>query len=348
VIDVERGEAREKAIVAVSGDRVLAAEPANARVLDLGELTLLPGLIDAHVHLTLRGKAEENARATLLAGFTTVQDLGAVDYKNLELRDAIAADQVPGPRVVASGPWLGISGGICDFGGIGVRGPDAFRERVSADVARGADLVKVCVSGWLEEAFRSPSKFEISPQELSAAIEEAHRLGKRVAVHALSAAGIETAIELGADLVVHGGFTPPATVERMKVLGIRQLTTLSSLAGAGPEPAVRALRSHLGSSLALGLPLAFGTDAGVIPHGDNAREIEELLGIGMTARDALRAATVEAARAVGLPGQVGTLAPGAFADVIGIDGNPLTDLSALRRVKFVMKAGRVFLGPGAR
>jgi imidazolonepropionase-like amidohydrolase len=348
VIDVERGEAREQATIAISGDRIVAEEPGNARVIDLGELTLLPGLIDAHVHLTLAGKAEENARATLLAGFTTVADLGAAGYENLELRDAIASGQVPGPRVVASGPWLGISGGICDFGGIGVRGPEAFRERVRADVARGADLIKVCVSGWLEEAFQSPSKFEISREELSAAIEGAHGLGKRVAVHALSASGIETAIELGADLVVHGGFTPPATVDRMKALGIRQLTTLSSLAGRGPEPAARALRSHLRSSLALGLPLAFGTDAGVIPHGENARELEELLGIGMTAPDALRAATVEAAHAVGLPGQVGTLAPGAFADVIGVEGNPLADPSALRRVRFVMKAGRVFLGPGAR
>lgn len=342
VIDVESGSAIENGSIAVDGDRIQAEAPADARVLDLGDLTLLPGLIDAHVHLTLAGEPEANARATLLAGFTTVQDLGAVTYQNLELRDAIEAGRDVGPRVVASGPWLGISGGICDFQGIGVRGADAFRKRVREDVERGADLIKVCVSGWLEEAFREPGKYEISDEELAAAIEEAHRLDRRVAVHALSEAGIETAVAMGADLVVHGGFTSARTVERMKAAGVRQLTTLSSLPGG---PALESLRSHLRASRALGLMLAFGTDAGVIPHGTNAREFAELSSIGLTPAAAIRAATLDAAYAVGLVGQVGTLRPGSFADVIGVDGNPLEDLTALGRVRFVMKGGGIFLSP---
>jgi len=134
----------------------------------------------------------------------------------------------------------------------------------------------------------------------------------------------------------------------MKVRGVRQLTTLWSLAGAGPEPAFRALKAHLRSSVELGLPLAFGTDAGVIPHGKNARELSELSAIGLTPAEAIRAATVEAARAAGLARQVGTLTPGAFADVIGVDGNPLEDLSVLERVTFVMKGGLIVFGPGAR
>jgi imidazolonepropionase-like amidohydrolase len=259
VIDVESGRAIENGSIAVDGDRIQAHAGVAARVIDLGDSTLLPGLIDAHVHLTLAGEPEANARATLLAGFTTVQDLGAVGYRNLELRDAIEADRVVGPRVVASGPWLGISGGICDFGGIGVRGAEAFRKRVREDVERGSDLIKVCVSGWLEDAFREPRKYEISNEELGAAIEEAHRLDRRVAVHALSEAGIETAVAMGADLVVHGGFTPPGTIERMKAEGIYQLTTLSSLRKAAP---FESLRSYLRGAVRPGLPLAFGTDAG--------------------------------------------------------------------------------------
>jgi imidazolonepropionase-like amidohydrolase len=249
---------------------------------------------------------------------------------------------VVGPRIVASGPWLGVSGGICDFEGIGVRGADAFRERVREDVRRGSDLIKVCVSGWLEDAFREPAKYEISDEELAAAIEEAHRLGRRVAVHALSEAGIETAVALGADLVVHGGLTNPATIEKMKERGVYQLTTLSSLRKAAP---FESLRSHLRSAVRLGLPLAFGTDAGVIPHGANAREFTELSAIGLSPKALLRVATIDAARAVGLEGEVGTLGPGAFADVIGVEGNPLEDLTALERVRFVMKGGRVFLAP---
>lgn len=342
VIDVETGRAIENGSIAVEGRHVATKAASGARLINLGNLTLLPGLVDAHVHLTLGNEPEANAKATLLAGFTTVQDLGAVGYGNLELRDTIEAGRVVGPRVVASGPWLGVSGGICDFQGIGLRGANAFRQRVREDVERGADLIKVCVSGWLEAAFREPRKYEISDEELRAAIEEAHRFDRRVAVHALSEAGIETAIEMGADLLVHGGFTPPGTVERMKAAGIRQLTTLSSLPSG---PALDSLRSHLRASAALGLPLAFGTDAGVIAHGTNAREFAELVSIGLTPAEAIRAATVHAAGAVGLEGRVGTLRPGAFADVIGVDGNPLEDITALSRVKFVMKEGRILESP---
>jgi imidazolonepropionase-like amidohydrolase len=225
-----------------------------------------------------------------------------------------------------------------------VRGAEAFRKRVREDVERGSDLIKVCVSGWLEDAFREPKKYEISDEELGAAIEEAHRLDRRVAVHALSEAGIETAVAMGADLVVHGGFTHPGTIDKMKERGAYQLTTLSSLRKAAP---FESLRSHLRGSVTLGLPLAFGTDAGVIPHGTNAREFAELSAIGLAPAAAIRAATLDAARAVGLEGQVGTLRPGAFADVIAVEGNPLEDLTAFGRVKFVMKGRRVFLGPGA-
>jgi imidazolonepropionase-like amidohydrolase len=299
------------------------------------------------VHLTLAGAPAANARATLAAGFTTVQDLGAAAYTNISLREDIRAGRVEGPRIVAAGPWLGISQGICDFGGIGVRGADAFRQRVRMDNEHGADLIKVCVTGWLAEAVDHPDKYEISDEELTAAIEEAHRLGKRVAVHALSEAGIGAAVRLGADLVVHGGFPSAETIAVMKERGVQQLPTLFSLSTAKPEH-VSALRASMRRAVAAGLLVAFGTDAGVIAHGANAREFEHLAGIGLDPLAALRAATLSAARAVGMPGDIGALAPGRLADIIGVDGNPLQDLRTLQRVTFVMKEGKVFTRPERR
>jgi imidazolonepropionase-like amidohydrolase len=348
MIDVERGRLIEKATIVVRRGRIVAvgpsgdvAVPANAALIELPQTTLLPGLIDAHVHLTLAGAPAANARATLAAGFTTVQDLGAIAYANITLRDDIRAGRVEGPRVVASGPWLGISGGICDFGGIGVRGSDAFRERVRRDVERGADLIKVCVTGWLADAVDHPETFEISDEELQAAIDAARRLGKRVAVHALSEAGIAAAVRRGADLVVHGGFPSREIIAMMQERGIQQLPTLFSLSTGAPQH-VSALQTHMRSAVVTGLPIAFGTDAGVIAHGSNAREFEHLESIGLDRPSALRAATVFAARAVGMAGDIGALTPGRFADVIGVDGNPLEDLRTLQRVSFVMKEGKVF------
>ena len=348
MVDVERGRLIDNATVVIRGDRIVAAGsstdtpvPAKASVIDLPATTVLPGLIDAHVHLTLAGQPSANARATLDAGFTTVQDLGAIGYANISLRDAVKAGKVEGPRVVASGPWLGISGGICDFSGIGVRGAEAFRQRVREDVDRGADLVKVCVTGWLVEAVKDPGKYEITDDELRAAIDEAHRLGKRVAVHALSEGGISLAVRLGADLVAHGGFPSPETVLVMKTRGVQQVPTLFSLSTATLEH-LSALHTHMRAAVAAGLPIAFGTDAGVIPHGANAREFEHLASIGLDPLSSLRAATLSAARAVGMPADIGSLAQGRLADVIGVDGNPLQDLRTLQQVSFVMKEGKVF------
>ena len=348
MIDVEAGRLIENATIVVEDGRIVAAGrsadvpvPQTASRIDLPATTLLPGLIDAHVHLTLAGQPAANARATLAAGFTTVQDLGAAAYTNVALRDAIAAGRIEGPRVVVSGPWLGITGGTCDFIGIGVRGAEAFRRRVREDVEHGVDLIKVCVSAWLAEAVQDPAKYEISDDELRAAVDEAHRLGKRVAVHALSQAGIAIAVRLGADLVVHGGFPSPETVAAMKARGVQQLPTLFSLSTAPPEQ-FSALRAHMRRAVDAGLPVAFGTDAGVIPHGANAREFDYLASIGLDAPSALRAATVWAARAVGMPNDVGALARGRRADVVGVAGNPLEDLQTLRQVSFVMKEGKVF------
>ena len=347
MVDVQQGRWIDKVIVVVQDGRIAAAGPAadvtvpaNASIIDLPSTTLLPGLIDAHVHLTLTGRPAENARATLAAGFTTVQDLGAVTYANISLRDAINAGRVEGPRVIASGPWLGISGGICDFNGIGVKGAEAFRRRVREDVEHGADLIKVCVSGWLADAVADQAKYEISDEELRAAIDEAHALGKRVAVHAISEGGIGVAVRMGADLVVHGGFPSKATIAAMRERGVFELPTLFSLSTGKPEH-VKALQARMRQAVADGLPVAFGTDAGVIPHGENAKEFEHFASIGLDAAEAIRAATVSAARAVGRQKDLGVLAAGRLADVIGVDGNPLMNVRILEKVRFVMKDGKV-------
>jgi imidazolonepropionase-like amidohydrolase len=345
VLDVESGAIIENGVVIVKGDRITAVgrkgevKPEGEQ-LDLGDVTLMPGMIDAHVHLTLAGTGEANARATLKAGFTTVQDLGAVTYDNIKIRNAIREGKFPGPHVIASGKWLGVSGGTCDFQGIGVKGADAFRARVKQDVDEGADLIKVCASGWLAQAAEKPDTCEISEDELRAAIDEAHKLKRRVAVHAISERAIAAAVTHGADLIVHGGFTAKATVTAMAQRRVFQIPTLFSLKGSVPPAVYEQLQKHLAAAVRDGLPIAFGTDAGVIRHGENAKEFIELAALGLKPRDAIRAATVEAAKAVGLGGQTGVLKAGAFADIIAVEGNPLNDLTALQKVTFVMKAGQ--------
>ena len=344
MLDVSRGTIVPDAVIVIEGDRIVAAGPRQStpprgKVVDLGDVTLLPGLIDAHVHLMLGGAAEANARATLLAGFTTVQDLGAIGGANLQLRDAIRSGRVVGPRVVSAGQWLGESGLTCDFQGIGVKGADAFRERVRKDVEAGADLIKVCASGWLGQAAKQPDALEITEEELRAAIDEAHGAKRRVAVHAISQRALSLAVANGVDLLVHSGFTSTETIDTMKQRRVRQLTTLSSLKQANPPTLYERLRAHMADAVRGGLPIAFGTDAGVIPHGSNASEFFELEAIGLSRADAIRAATVHAAEAIGLAGEIGVLEKGRLADVIAVGGNPLDDLRALRSVRFVMKAG---------
>jgi imidazolonepropionase-like amidohydrolase len=345
LLDVERGEVIENGIIIVKGDRITAVGrkgeiKAEGEETNLGDATLMPGMIDAHVHLTLAGAGEANARATLRAGFTTVQDLGAVNYENIKIRNSIRDGKFPGPHVVASGPWLGVAKGTCDFQGIGVKGADAFRARVKKDADEGADLIKVCASGWLAEAAERPDTCEISEEELRAAIDQAHALKRRVAVHAISERAIAAAVTHGADLIVHGGFTSKETVIAMAQRRVFQIPTLFSLKGSVPPAVYEKLQKHLAAAVRDGLPIAFGTDAGVLRHGQNAKEFIELAALGLKPLDAILAATVEAAKAVGLEGKTGMLKAGALADIIAVEGNPLDDLTALQKVTFVMKAGR--------
>jgi imidazolonepropionase-like amidohydrolase len=350
MVDVENGRIREKVRIEVSGGKIRSisndTEPftpsPSARVIDLRSATVLPGLIDTHVHLNLRGQADSNAIATLLAGFTTVQDLGALGYANIAVRDSIAAGRMIGPRVVSSGPWLGTTGGVCDFNGIGVRGVDAFRARVREDVTRGADVIKVCVTGWPAEGASHPDSLHLTPEELRVVVAEARVAGKRVVAHAIGPRGVRLAVESGVDGIVHGGFADSATTALMRLKNVTLAPTLLSFSGARAQPFGPALSDRIRFQLAT-VPVVFGTDAGVIRHGNNAAEFALMVQLGMTPAAAIRAATIDAARSLGLGSMTGTIAPGFCADLIAVEGDPLSDITALQRVKFVMRAGRVYL-----
>lgn len=335
----------ENQIIIVENNRITAVGasvqiPANARVIDLSAATVLPGLIDAHVHLTL-GDPAANARATLLAGFTTVQDLGAVDDGNLRLRDQIAAGHVMGPRMVCAGRWTGVKNGVCDFGGIGLSGEAAFRSRVAEDVARGADVIKACITAWVADGYARPDDVELAGKELDAVLAEAKLAGRQVIAHAIGTAGARLAVERGVSALAHSAFLDAASLALMKQRGVFIIPTLASFESLRGSLEGDSLFARMRQVLAFGVPIAFGTDAGVIAHGQNAMEFEALVRAGATPLEAVRAATTGAAKLLGQTAQIGVIAPAAHADLIAVFGDPLRDVSVLRRVVFVMKDGKV-------
>ena len=348
LVDVRRGAIVAKPVVVVVDGRISAVGstdqvrvPPGAGIVDLGDVTLLPGLIDGHVHLSLAGRADSNAAATLLAGFTTVQDLGALDFAMLAVRDSVRAGQLRGPRIIAAGPWLGVTGGICDFNGIGLQDVAAFTSRVREAVTRGVDVIKVCVTGWVNDGFANPQSVEISDSALAAVVREAHGAGRKVVAHAIGAAGVRLAVQSGVDVIAHAGFADSETVELMKRRAVWIMPTLQSFSPESATAHGQALVSHMRWMIGHQVPVAFGTDAGVIRHGRNAREFTRLRQVGLSPAEALRAATINAARMLGLEEHIGAVETGKDADLIAVAGNPLDDLTSLQRVGFVMQRGRV-------
>jgi imidazolonepropionase-like amidohydrolase len=283
----------------------------------------------------------DNALAVLRAGFTTVVDLGATSDAILRLRDRVAAGAVPGPRILAAGLWAGAKNGVCEFGGIGIAGgPDGFRARVRDNVTAGADLIKVCVSGWLAPAFQKPDEYEIDAASLSAAVDESRRHNRLVVAHAISLGSVKASLKAGVNGLAHAAFLDEATAAEMKRAGMFMIPTLASIVADRTGPAAQALRQSVGIAYRAGVPLVLGTDGGVLPHGQNAREFAAMAAAGMTPIDTIRASTIEPARIFGL-GRTGQLVRGAPADLIAIDGDPLQDLTAMTRVTLVMRAGHV-------
>src|SRR6266581_5704983 len=350
ILDLRTGELRANQAVVIEGEKITQVAPsselkagAGDAAIDLPDATLLPGLIDMHTHLTFDlnslgyqglgiSTAREalhgarNARRTLEAGFTTVRNVGAKDYADIALRDAINDGDAIGPRMVASGPALGITGGHCDenllppafhFQGDGVAdGVEAVQHKVREVIKYGADVIKICATGGVLSKGDDPNASQFTLEELKAIAADAHRLGRRVAAHAHGAEGVRWASEAGVDSVEHGHLMDDAAIATLKKNGKKAFDA--------------------------GVKVAFGTDAAVYPHGLNAGEFHVYVKLGMTPLGAIQTATINAADLLGWKDRVGALEPGKWADVIAVDGDPTKDVTTLERVKFVMKSGAVY------
>ncbi|HMG18668.1 MAG TPA: amidohydrolase family protein [Gemmatimonadales bacterium] len=350
VLDPATGSASLNQTILIQRGRIGAigpnvAIPAGATVYDLSTATIIPGLIDAHVHLGLGGPVRANALADLRAGFTTVVDLGARTHRILRLRDSINAGLIPGPRVFAAGIWVGRKNGVCEFGGIGIAGgPDAFRQRVRENIEAGADFIKICVTGWPAEARANPNAYELSDSTLKAVVDAAHAGRRRVIAHDLSRGGVRAAVAAGIDGLAHAAFLDSATAVLLRGRSVFLIPTLASLTGGDSSAASRELAQAVALAHRVGVRLVFGTDGGVLPHGKNAQEFIALYRAGIPLLDVLRSATTNAARALGLD-SLGQIAPGMVADIVALDGDPLADVATYQRVRFVMSRGRVVVTP---
>lgn len=398
LLDVERGRLLSDHAVLVRDGRIASIGPAatlppppGADIRDLSGYTVLPGLMDAHVHLvgdaSLHGYAglgeslpaatlhgARNARTTLDAGFTTVRNLGAPGYADVALRDAIAAGVVPGPRVLAAGLGIGITGGHCADNNLlpyedGARGdgvadgPWEARRKVRQNVKFGADVIKVCSTGGVMSRGTEVGAPQFTLEELRAVVDEAHSHGRKVASHAHGATGIRNALDAGVDSIEHASFIDDAGIALARRNGavlVMDIYTTEYILGEGATAGIlpeslekerrtgHVQRENFTRALRAGVPMAFGSDAGVYPHGRNARQFARMVEFGMTPLQAIQAATLHTARLFGIEHDTGVLREGFVADLIAIQGDPLDDVSRLEDVRFVMKAGHVHRDETAR
>jgi imidazolonepropionase-like amidohydrolase len=350
LLDPATGQVTRNQLILIDSGRIRSVTPAPAGTveppagastfLDWSKYTVLPGLIDGHVHLTIGGAPRDNALADLKAGFTTIVDLGSRGTRLLRIKDSINAGQIPGPRTLAAGIWIGTKNGVCEFSGIGIAGgPDAYGQRAKENIDAGADLSKVCISGWPAESFAFPDSVQISATALQAVTAESKSRGKPVVAHSLSRAGVELALNAGVNGLAHAAYIDAPLAARMKSSGMFMMPTLASLTGGDTSAASRALIAATGLAWKSGVTLVFGTDGGVLPHGRNAEEFQALVSAGLTPLGAIQAATTNAARAFGIDSVTGSIRKGLSADIIAIEGDPLKDITALGRVRAVILRG---------
>jgi imidazolonepropionase-like amidohydrolase len=390
LLDVKTGKVATDQAITIEGDKIVAVtgraqtKTEGATVIDLPKATALPGLVDAHVHLTLDLKllsypglgvslprealfGARNARVTLEAGFTSVRNLGAHGYADVALKQAIDDGDVPGPRMDVSGPALSITGGHCDPDNLlsfdrhsdqpsGVAdGVEQVQHKVREVIRFGATVIKVCATGGVLSKGDDPQASQYSLEELKAIVADAHRLGRRVAAHAHGAQGIRFSVEAGVDSIEHGTYMDDATVAAMKAKGTYLVPTLTTFDWVAthnkdlpPWAQAKAIQVHdtalknVERAIKSGVKVALGTDAGAYPHGMNGRELGFEVKLGMTPLQAIQSGTLNSAALLGWSNLVGTLEPGKLADIIAVDGDPLTDVSTFEHVRFVMKGGTVY------
>jgi imidazolonepropionase-like amidohydrolase len=388
------------AVVVVTGDHITAVGPASkvtvpagAQRVELGSATLVPGFIDAHVHLIGRSLSDPgsdledvkdydsygailgvaHARSTLLAGFTSVRNVGAPNFDDMALRQAIEADAVPGPRMEAAGHATGITGGHCDENAFkpgledrdyrnGVAdGPDEGRKAVRYQIKYGADVIKICASGGVLSEGDAVNASQYTLEEMKAIVDEARKLGRKVAAHAHGAEAIKFAVQAGVASIEHGSFLDEEGAKMMVAHGTFLVPTLSAgefvenaaksgrLKGLRAQKALaaaQAIRNSIKLAVRSNIQIALGTDAGVGEHGANAREFRLMVDWGgMTPAQALIAGTSNAAKLLGWQDRVGTLEANKLADIVAVPGDPTTDVTVTEHPVFVMKGGKVYKGP---
>jgi imidazolonepropionase-like amidohydrolase len=398
-VDVERRELEGPTSIVVAGARIARVERGwveardDGAVVDLRAHTCLPGLMDMHVHLSGEygpktyserfrlGVADRAfrmvgyARKTLLAGFTTVRDLGSRDNLNVALKRAVDQGVIVGPRIYSAGKSLATTGGHADptngvraelMGDPGpkegvVNGVEDARKAVRQRYKEGADLIKITATGGVLSVAASGRNPQFTEEEIRAIVEAAADYGYHVAAHAHGAEGMKRAVRAGVHSIEHGTLMDKETMKLMRKRGTWYVPTITAgkwvaakaeidgffpaavrpkAAAIGPE-----IQATFGRAYRAGVPIAFGTDSGVSAHGENAREFEYMVEAGMPPIEAIRSATLSAAKLLGVEDALGTLAPGKLADVVAVAGDPTRDVTRLRRVEFVMKGGVIYLRP---
>lgn len=389
VIDVETGQVSRNQSVLIENDRIAAigariSADAGADLIDLQGAYLLPGLSDSHVHLTSRADRHglrrltvstpraaisgvANAKTTLMAGFTTVRNLGAPGFADIDLRKAIDEGEVIGPRILGAGLAISITGGHCgdatslpfedQVQGRAADGPWAARQKVRENKKYGADVIKFCATGGVLSPNTTINAQQFTLEEMKAIVDEAAALDLKVAVHAHGPRGIQSALDAGVASIEHASMITDASIAQ----AVRQGTYLSmdvyvsdfilsegEAAGILEESLAkerqvgRFQRERFRAAVEAGANMAFGSDAGVYPHGTNARQFAKMVEWGMTPLQAIQAATIGNADLFDMSDDIGTIAVGKYADLIAVPENPLSDVSVLEHVDFVMKGGEVY------
>jgi len=390
LFDSRSGRVTSNAVVAIADDKIVAVGssstsiPDDAKVIDLSDSFVMPGLMDMHTHVvgnvnpkyfaryfesphrqTIGGVV--NANKTLLAGFTTIRNVGAGDYADVALRNAIDAGEIPGPRMAVSGPGLGITGGHCDRNSLnssfeersdGVAdGPWAVREQVRKNIKYGVDLTKFCATGGVFSKGTKLGMTQYTLEEMQAIVDESHMHDRKVAAHAHGNEGIKRAILAGVDSIEHASFLDEEAIQ----MGIdtdtyfaidiynTEYTLERGEANGVPEENINKerevgtiQRQSFTLAVEMGAKVVFATDSGVYPHGDNGKQFARAVRFGMTPTQAIQSATSLTADLLGWEDRVGEIAPGMYADIVAVSGDPLEDISELEDVDFVMKGGVVY------